>query len=315
MNKDTQTLIGKTLVYAGIFAVSSGIALLCINPVWLACVCVGVLLVFGFLAFYASPPGTGHVLDNAAAYIIAAVLLIGLAFPVRRIVQFYQKEDNAEQSLAGDVPSSQRSRDAIAAVAPALIRDLGKKGLTYGAPVFVRIFKEEKALEVWMKQAEAFELFRTYDIVAMSGRLGPKLREGDRQAPEGFYFVTPSRMNPNSRYHLSFNLGYPNTFDRTHGRTGSALMVHGSNASVGCFAMTDAKIEEIYALADAGLRNGQRFFRVHCFPFRMTKGNMKKHRQSKWTPFWENLQTAYDLFEKTKQPPDVLVRNKNYVFE
>lgn len=213
------------------------------------------------------------------------------------------------------VPSSRRSRDAIAAAAPALIRDLEAKGLAYGAPVFVRIFKEERALEVWLKRGEAFELFRTYDIVAMSGRPGPKLQEGDRQAPEGFYSVTPSRMNPNSRYHLSFNLGYPNEFDREHGRTGSALMVHGSNVSVGCFAMTDAKIEEIYALADAALRNGQRFFHVHCFPFRMTNGNMKKHGESQWVSFWENLQIGYDLFERTRQPPNVLVKNKEYVFE
>jgi len=213
-----------------------------------------------------------------------------------------------------NVPSSRRSRNAIARVAPSLVRDLGEKGLTYGAPVFVRVFKEEKELEVWLKEGEAFELFRTYDIAAMSGRLGPKLREGDRQAPEGFYFVTPSRMNPNSRFHLSFNLGYPNTFDRAYDRTGSALMIHGNNVSIGCFAMTDAKIEEIYALADAALSNGQKFFRVHCFPFRMTKGNMKKHSESQWLSFWENLRTGYDVFERTKQPPNVLVKNRKYVF-
>jgi len=214
-----------------------------------------------------------------------------------------------------DVPSSRRSRKAIAAVAPSLIRDLEEKGLTYGAPVFIRVFKEEKELEVWLKEEGVFELFRTYDIVAMSGRLGPKQREGDRQAPEGFYFVTPSRMNPNSRFHLSFNLGYPNAYDRAHKRTGSALMVHGNRVSIGCFAMTDAKIEEIYALANAALRNGQKFFHVHCFPFRMTKDNMEKHSKSEWASFWENLQSGYGFFQRTKQPPNVLVRNKKYVFE
>lgn len=214
-----------------------------------------------------------------------------------------------------NVPSSRRSREAIAAVEPALVRNLKEKGLTYGAPMFIRIFKEERTLEVWLKRADAFQLFGAYEIVAMSGRLGPKLQEGDRQAPEGFYFVTPSRMNPNSRFHLSFNIGYPNTFDRARGRTGSALMVHGSNVSIGCFAMTDAKIEEIYALADAALRNGQKFFRVHCFPFRMTGKNMKRHGASEWMSFWKNLQTGYDLFENTKLPPNVLVKNKRYVFE
>ncbi len=194
------------------------------------------------------------------------------------------------------VPSSPRSRTAVATAAPSLIRDLEEKGLAYGAAVFIRIFKEEKELELWVKQGEVFELFRTYKIAAMSGELGPKQREGDYQAPEGFYFVAPSQMNPNSRFHLSFNLGYPNTYDRAHQRTGSALMVHGNRVSIGCFAMTDARIEEIYALADAALRNGQKFIRVHCFPFRMTKNNMEEHSKSKWVPFWDNLQTGYDFF-------------------
>jgi murein L,D-transpeptidase YafK len=213
------------------------------------------------------------------------------------------------------VPSSRRSRDAIARVAPSLIRSLDAAGLSYGAPVFVRIFKEEKELELWVQQKEQFKLFRTYDIVAMSGHLGPKLREGDRQAPEGFYFVTPSRMNPNSRFHLSFDLGYPNAYDLEHKRTGSALMVHGNRVSIGCFAMTDPKIEEIYCLADAALRNGQKFFRVHCFPFRMTEENIEKQGKSEWAAFWQNLKTGYDWFEKTKRPPNALIQHKAYSFE
>ena len=213
------------------------------------------------------------------------------------------------------VPSSRRSRNAVAKVAPSLIHSLNPAGLSYGAPVFLRIFKKEMELELWVQNRNAFKLFRTYDIVAMSGHLGPKLREGDRQAPEGFYFVTPSRMNPNSRFHLSFNLGYPNSYDRAHKRTGSALMVHGNQVSIGCFAMTDSKIEEIYCLADAALRNGQKFFRVHCFPFRMTEENMKDHSKSEWITFWQNLKIGYDWFEKTNQPPNVLTRDKNYVFQ
>ena len=213
------------------------------------------------------------------------------------------------------VPSSGRSQTAVDSVAPVLVRDLKSKSLSYGAPIFIRIFKEEMELEVWVKQEKQFGLFRTYPIVAMSGKLGPKLREGDRQAPEGFYFVTASRMNPNSRFHLSFNLGYPNAYDRAYGRTGGALMVHGNRASIGCFAMTDSKIEEIYALAEAALRNGQRFFRVHCFPFRMTEHNMEKHSKSEWYAFWENLKDGHDFFERSKQPPDVLVQDEKYAFE
>jgi len=215
---------------------------------------------------------------------------------------------------AQQVPWSQRSRKAVAAVAPRLVAQLKGRGLSYGSPIFIRAFKEEMELEVWMEAKGKFQLFRTYGVAARSGELGPKLREGDRQAPEGFYYVTPPRMNPNSRFHLSFNLGYPNAYDRAHRRTGSALMVHGGAASIGCFAMTDAKIEEIYALADAALRNGQRFFRVHCFPFRMTDENMKRHGESKWHPFWRNLKEGYDYFEKAQKPPDVTVRGGKYAF-
>lgn len=213
------------------------------------------------------------------------------------------------------VPSSVRSREAVADVAPGLVYALRQQGLAYGSPVFLRIFKQERELEVWVQEVEGYKLFRTYDVAAMSGELGPKRKEGDRQAPEGFYYVPPSQMNPNSRFHLSFNLGYPNTYDRHHGRTGSALMVHGNRVSIGCFAMTDAKIEEIYALADAALRNGQPYFRVHIFPFRMTQENMARHQGSRWSAFWENLKAGYDYFETSRRVPSVRVRDGVYVFE
>ena len=212
------------------------------------------------------------------------------------------------------VPSSPRSREAVARVSSLLIPQLENLGLSYGAPIFIRIFKEERELEFWFRQGKKYKLFRTYPIAAMSGQLGPKLLEGDRQAPEGFYYVSASRMNPNSRFHLSMNLGYPNHYDRVHGRTGSALMIHGGSASIGCFAMTDPKIEEIYAMSDAALRNGQTFFRVHCFPFRMSEANMKKHARSKWDSFWSNLKAGYDFFESSNLPPDVQVEGKKYVF-
>ena len=214
-----------------------------------------------------------------------------------------------------NVSSSRRSREAVARVVPALVTDLQAQSLSYGSPVFIRIFKEERELEVWLRAGDRVQLFRTYSIAAMSGKLGPKLLEGDGQAPEGFYFVPPSHMNPKSRLHLSFNLGYPNAYDRAHGRTGSALMVHGGQASVGCFAMTDPKVEEIYALAEAALRNGQRFFRVHSFPFRMTDGNLARHPASRWQPFWLNLKEGYDFFEDSGLPPDVVVGNMRYSFK
>jgi len=216
------------------------------------------------------------------------------------------------------VPSSSRSREAIERVRPKLVKELKKVDLEFGRAIFIRIFKEEYELEVWVENNDKeFQLFKTYEICTYGyGGLGPKVKQGDGQAPEGFYFVAPLQLNPSSSFHLSFNLGYPNAFDRAWGRTGGALMVHGSCASIGCYAMTDAGIEEIYALADASLRNGQQFFRVHIFPFRMTKKNLAGHKNSKWSAFWQNLKEGYDFFEKNGHlPPNVKVRDKKYVFE
>ncbi len=220
-------------------------------------------------------------------------------------------------SEAQDIPSSARSRAATSRVKPKLQKEFSSAGFNWGTPIFVRIFKKTKELEIWLKDQEKFRLFKTYTICTYGLRyLGPKIRQGDGRAPEGFYYVTPRQMNPLSEFHLSFDLGYPNTYDRVHGRTGSALMVHGSCVSIGCYAMTDEGIEEIFALADASLRNGQRFFRVHIFPFRMTNRNMNEHKYSEWYKFWENLKEGYDFFEKNgHNPPNVKVKNKRYVFE
>jgi murein L,D-transpeptidase YafK len=198
-----------------------------------------------------------------------------------------------------------------------MTHELADKTLEKGSPVFIRAFKEERELELYVesKSTGKFELFRTYPIAAASGELGPKLAEGDGQVPEGFYFVGQSAMNPNSNYHLAFNIGYPNAYDRAHGRTGSFIMIHGSNVSIGCLAMTDKKIEEIYTLCQAALDNRQPFFRVHIFPFRMTPERMAKAAGSPHLPFWENLKTGYDLFEENRIPPEVKVREKVYVFE
>jgi len=215
-----------------------------------------------------------------------------------------------------NIPSSQRSHESIERIRPIIMKELAGKDLVIGAPIFIRIFKEEKCLEVWLKNDINFELFKTYQICTYgSGGLGPKFREGDGKAPEGFYFVTPSQLNPTSNFHLSFNLGYPNSYDRHHGRTGSALMVHGSCASIGCFAMTNNGIEEIFTLVDAAMRNDQPFFRVHIFPYKMTSENMKKHNGSESYAFWSNLKEGYDFFENNnKIPPNVEVNNGEYVF-
>lgn len=215
------------------------------------------------------------------------------------------------------IPSSSRSRRAIANVSPALKKALSVASLKYGDPIFIRIFKEEKELEVWIKNDARYKIFKTYTVCTYGyGELGPKRNEGDGQAPEGFYFVTSSSLNPVSNFHLSLNIGYPNRYDRVHNWTGSAIMIHGSCVSIGCYAMMDNGIEEIYALSDAALRNGQRFFRVHIFPFKMNGENMKRHEASEWYSFWYNLKEGYDLFETNGYiPPSVEVKKGRYVFD
>ena len=212
-----------------------------------------------------------------------------------------------------EFPKNMKSEEIIRKTTPKIIAQFIKKELTYGAPIFIRIFKESFELELWVKNKTQFKLFKTYYICDLSGTLGPKTREGDRQAPEGFYSVAPDQLNPWSKHHLSFNLGYPNDYDLAYRRTGSGLMVHGKCNSVGCFAMSNFRIEEIYTLADIALLHGQNSFPVHIFPFRMTEKNLKKHH-GKWNPFWRNLKEGYDLFQKTSVPPHVAIKNCRYTF-
>jgi len=189
--------------------------------------------------------------------------------------------------------------------------------LAVGAEVFIRIFKTESDLELWIKTptATTFELAETFPICRWSGKLGPKLREGDGQSPEGFYQVRRSSLNPNSSYHLSFNLGFPNEYDRAHSRTGSYLMVHGACVSIGCYAMTDIGIEKIYAAVDVALRGDQDAVDVHIFPFRMTSENLASREGHQWYDFWLNLKEGYDAFESTHRIPNVGVYGRKYTFQ
>jgi murein L,D-transpeptidase YafK len=192
---------------------------------------------------------------------------------------------------------------------------LRSHGVALGAPIFMRIFKREFELELWMLRDGRFHRFATYPICRWSGYLGPKIKEGDRQAPEGFYTVDAKALNPNSSWHRSFNLGYPNAFDRSHGRTGSLIMVHGGCGSIGCFAMTNPVIDEIWQLVTSALRGGQARFQVQVFPFRMNEGRLARQASSREAAFWQNLKTGYDLFEQDQRPPRVSVCNRRYAFE
>jgi murein L,D-transpeptidase YafK len=190
---------------------------------------------------------------------------------------------------------------------------LAVHGVALGAPVFIRIFKREFELELWVKRDDRFHRFAIYPICRWSGNLGPKLQEGDWQTPEGFYVVDAKALNPASRWHRSFNLGFPNTFDRAHQRTGSFVMVHGGCSSIGCFAMTDAVIDEIWRVVSAALKQGQPRFHVHIFPFRMTEDNLARRSQGRWAPFWRDLKAGYDAFEASQLPPSISVCEGRYV--
>jgi murein L,D-transpeptidase YafK len=197
-----------------------------------------------------------------------------------------------------------------------VLAELKAKHMEKDSPILVRIFKEEAELEVWKQDDRGrFALLHTYPICRWSGGLGPKIKAGDRQAPEGFYTITPDLMNPNSSQYLAINTGFPNAYDQANGRTGAFLMIHGGCSSAGCYAMTDEQIAEIYALAREAFLGGQRAFQLQAYPFRMTPLNMARHRNSPHMAFWEMIKQGYDHFEITYLEPKVDVCEKRYIFD
>ena len=192
---------------------------------------------------------------------------------------------------------------------------MAAKNMEKYSPIVVRVFKEESVVEIWKQtRTGKYDLISTYNICKWSGKLGPKYMEGDRQAPEGFYTIRPSQMNPNSNYYLAFNIGFPNAYDQVNGRTGQHLMVHGACSSSGCYSMSDENIAQIYAFGRDSFKGGQREFQLEAFPFRMTAENMARYRNDPNYKFWTMLKEGYDIFEVTKRPPKVDVCEKRYVF-
>lgn len=217
--------------------------------------------------------------------------------------------DTDQVSLATNAKANQP-------VPPKLVAAMSEKDMDLQSPILIRLFKQEAELEVWKQTRNGqFALLKTYPICRWSGDLGPKVREGDRQAPEGFYSINPSQMNPQSAYYLSFNTGFPNAFDKALGRTGSQLMVHGDCSSRGCYAMTDEQIAEIYSLGRESFFGGQKAFQFQAYPFRMTPVNMARHRNNPNMPFWRMIKEGYDHFEVTRQEPKVDFCEKKYVFD
>src|SRR4029078_1348449 len=220
-------------------------------------------------------------------------------------------------ALAGcDAESISPTGRAKAPLSEKMVAEISAKNMDKESPILGRIFKEESEMEIWKQNRDGeFVLLKTYPICRWSGDLGPKKKEGDRQAPEGFYTITPGQMNPNSSYYLAFNTGFPNAYDRAMGYTGSELMVHGDCSSRGCYAMTDEQIQEIYALARESFFGGQKAFQLQAYPFRMTPLNMAKHRDNPNFAFWKMLKEGYDNFNATHRDPKVAVCDRPYVFD
>ena len=241
----------------------------------------------------------------AAGLVVVSLLwALGIAWPQSR--GYSDVFDWLRDRSISDAPKYDRQQ---------LSADLRAADFALGEEAYVRIFKRERLLELWMRRdGGRFALFRAYPICTYSGTLGPKLAEGDQQAPEGFYRVAKTQLNPKSRHHLAFNLGFPNALDRGLGRTGSALMVHGGCTSIGCYAMTDAQIDEIYAVVEAALTHGQNEVDVSIFPFQLTETALQSETGSQWLPFWRNLKQGFDRFEADRLPPRVAVCKDAYVF-
>ena len=215
----------------------------------------------------------------------------------------------------GEKNSNRLPTKATKKLPPELLSLVRQKKMPIHSPILVRVFKEEAELEVWKQDTTGlFQILKTYPICRWSGDLGPKLQEGDRQTPEGFYRVTPELMNPHSNYYLAINIGYPNNFDKANNRDGSLLMIHGDCWSSGCYAMTDEQISEIYALARDALL-GRPSFQVQAYPFRMTPANLARHRTHPQLAFWKMLKIGNDHFEATRLEPKVDVCDRRYVFD
>ena len=193
--------------------------------------------------------------------------------------------------------------------------DLAAIGARLGAPMLLRVFKQEREVEVWVQpeDQQTFVLFRIFPICFYSGKLGPKVKEGDMQSPEGFYFVGPAQMRAKSQYHRAIDFAFPNDYDAAQGYTGTELLIHGNCVSSGCYAMTDPFVEQLYELGSATAATAAQGFWIHAFPFHMTAEAFAGQQDSPWLGFWQQLKAGYDAFETSRIPPHIRVDGGRYV--
>lgn len=289
-----------------------------IGLVSIACLVALVIMLASLKIQWLESPGSQPAINHLVVEDRGADQLLAYVTEAPQLVSDYiigaDIKSHGKLAVVANIPTSNKANNVINLYTPQLTRQLQAKGFKFGDPVLIRIFKVPSILEVWTKKNNKFVLFKTYAICRFSGRLGPKTKNGDRQAPEGFYTVYPKQLNPNSSYFLSFDLGYPNAYDRYYNRTGSALMVHGECASVGCYAMSNNRIAEIYTLMYGAFASGQSNIQVQVYPFALTTNNMRKMKNHAWYNFWANLKVGYDAFDRTHEVLPVSVVNGRYQF-
>ncbi|BAU53066.1 L,D-transpeptidase family protein [Mucilaginibacter gotjawali] len=213
-----------------------------------------------------------------------------------------------------NLPDSKLAKDVRIKIWPKLQSELGDKGLDIKSDLYLRIFKDETVMEIWIKSGREYQFFKSYNICYFSGGLGTKTRSGDGKSPEGFYAITPGQLYPLSTYYLAINIGYPNKLEKLKGYTGDAIMIHGHCASIGCYAMTNDGIEEIYTLVYKNFEAGRQKIQLDIFPFRMNPEHLKKYAASSYLPFWKSMKPGYDLFEKNHIPAVAAIKNQHYIF-
>ncbi len=243
---------------------------------------------------------------------IAVTFTVGVTFSQNAYVDFRKSPIKLAENF-------NRTEDSLR-------KQFEAKGFKWPANyVYIRSFKYDAQLEVWVKNTskEQYKLFKTYKVCMQSGTMGPKRLQGDYQVPEGFYYI--NEFNPNSNYHLSLGINYPNASDRILSdslRPGGDIYIHGSCVSVGCIPLTDDQIEELYIISSYAKANGQDFIPVHVFPIRYNKKKSLDYLNTTYKTkpalqkFAGQLKEVFDKFEETKQVPVILVNKRGqYLFD